>query len=141
MKKILLSCLLIISLTAVHAQGAAGFNKFWATFQPLLVSNNYTALQKHVQFPLKSRGVEDGMKILNVSKAGFAVAMTKFLALDSYDNNNRAFPMINNYIKWVQVPKGNDAYVNARTARIGDLEFTYIGKAWLLTLLYDGRTD
>lgn len=147
MKKLLFVATLFFSLQ-VAAQSEKGFDKFWAKFQPLLIAKNYTALAAHVQFPLKSNGVLDGIKPKTYTKATFGKALTAFLNLDdanSTDANGnyitkKKSEVLAAYSDWEIIPgMWKSQYGN--TTRVDDLEFKLIGGKWKLVLFYDGRTE
>jgi hypothetical protein len=146
MKKIVLFiCIAMVTLCS-KAQNKASLTKFWDTFRPLLVQNKFSQLANHVKFPLSSRGVEDGMKVLKITKNKFAIAMTKFLALENYDTQKgttelKATKYIDVYKAITTLNNEKEYYISGKNARIGDLEFRFTSRKWMLTLFYDGRTE
>jgi hypothetical protein len=138
MKKIAILLILVGSFTAGKAQSKASLEKFWSTFQPLLVAKKFKALEAHTQFPLTSRGVLDDIKELKISKAKFAEAMGNFLAMDDPNLNTIK---IETYKKWTKLPSGNETSISGTWARINDMEFKFVKGKWMLTLIYDGRTE
>jgi hypothetical protein len=144
MKKIFsLVVIALISLTSV-AQNKASLTKFWKTFQPLLVANNYTALSKYVKFPLSAQGTLDDVKVLKISKAKFANAMKNFMALEVYPTSSADNSAVTNQIYYTgltSLTNEREVSLHGKNARIGDLEFTFTGGKWLLTSYYDGRTE
>jgi hypothetical protein len=138
MKKIMMLFLLVGSFTAGKAQSKASLEKFWSSFQPLLVAKKFKALEAHTQFPLTSRGVLDDIKELKISKAKFAEAMGNFLAIDDPNLNDTK---MNTYKQWTKLPTGNEVSLSGNWARINDMEFKFVKGKWILTLIYDGRTE
>jgi hypothetical protein len=146
MKKIIFFALVFIVSTSSQAQNLASFERFWRTFQPLLVNKNYKALARHINFPLKSYGVLDGMKVLTYSATNFGRAIDKFLALDDVNHNDANGNMITQskltiLRNYGVLPEKERSNFSTKYTRIDDLEFKFIKGKWLLIAFYDGRTE
>ena len=146
MKKIILAAFIIIASISSQAQSKASLQAYWNKFRPLLVEEKFTALSSLVAFPLKSTGVEDGMKVLKITKATFAKAMQSFLALEHYDTQDTNTDLTitkykSYYNKIILLNDDKIVSISGKWARIGDLEFAFKAGKWLLTNIYDGRTE
>ncbi len=146
MKKLLIVLLVSVASISSQAQSKASLQAFWNKFQPLLVQSKFTALSAYVTFPLKSTGVEDGMTVLKITKPKFASAMTSFLNLDHIDTQEESTDLIYTKHKeyYKNITKLNDdkiVSISSNWARIGDLEFAFKAGKWMLTNIYDGRTE
>jgi hypothetical protein len=146
MKKLFFALLITTISIGSQAQSKASLQAFWNKFQPLLVEQKFTPLSALVAFPLKSTGVEDGMTVLKITKPKFASAMSAFLKLDHIDTQENSTELTYTKFKdyYKNITKLNDdkvVSISGNWARIGDLEFAYKAGKWLLTNIYDGRTE
>jgi hypothetical protein len=142
---ILLVVVFTLTITST-AQSKASLETFWNKFRPLLIENKFKALAAHVKFPLNSKGVFDGMKVIKITKTTFASAMTKFLNLEHMDTEEGTSDLVitkhsSYYAKITDLNDEKITSISGKWARIGDLEFSYIGNKWMLTTFYDGRTE
>jgi hypothetical protein len=138
MKKICLITLIFFAAGKSFTQNTAGFENFWATFQPLLADREYLDLVKHVQFPLLSKGVFDELPVKKITKENFAVHMENYLSIDDPNLNGIK---LNIYKNWESIPDNQKQNIQAETARIDDMVFKKKNGKWLLVMIYDGRTE